>query len=139
MKLLFFAEHYDLESGELTPEKQLGSFDFEIFKYGPFSREVLNKFDVLKRRDELREDSSRIQYVIKITSEGRRRSRDVEQRLSDEEREHVQQIVEEFSGSSGAVLEQRSLDELGIEERDKDRYRGMDVREIIQGREPASS
>lgn len=136
MKLVFFAEHFDPEAETLVSEPELGLFDFEIFKYGPFSKQVLDDFDQLKRRNELEEDSSRMQYLIEVTDKGSRRTNEISEDLSGEEKVHLEEISKEFSDKTGAQLEKLSLDMLGIEKREKDRYRGMDVGEIIDGSTP---
>lgn len=139
MKLAFFAEHFDPSEGELTPEPQLESFDFHIFKYGPFSKKVLDELDNLKYQDQIDEDSSRMQHRIKITPDGEHKTSDVEQRLSPEEKGHLEVIAEEFSDRSGSELENLSLDLLGIEKREKDQYRGMSISSIIEGSTPFDS
>lgn len=136
MKLAFFAEHYDPEEENLVSEPQLGLFDFEIFKYGPFSKGVLDEFDSLKDQEDLTEDSSRMQYLIEVTSRGSRKTEEIEQRLSEEEIEHLKKIARQFSSKSGAELEKQSLDMLEIEKREKDRYRGMSISSIIEGNTP---
>lgn len=136
MKLAFFSEHYDPDEGELVSEPQLGEFDFEIFKFGPFSKGVLDEFDHLKGQNELVEDSSRMQYLIQVTPGGSRRTRVIGERLPDEERKHLEDIAEQFSDKSGAELENMSLDMLDIEKREKDKYRGMSISSIINGETP---
>lgn len=136
MKLVFFAEHYDPDEETLVSEPQLGLFDFEIFKYGPFSKGVLDDFDQLKNQNILREDSSRMQYLIELTAEGSRKTENIEDELSDGEKNRIKQISEEFSDKSGGKLEDLSLEMLDIKKREKDRYRGMSISSIIDGATP---
>ncbi|GAB3684412.1 hypothetical protein GCM10028857_13360 [Salinarchaeum chitinilyticum] len=139
MKLAFFAEHFDTSEEDLISEPQMESFDFHIFKYGPFSKEVLDELDNLKYSGNIDEDSSRMQHRIKITPDGENKISDIEHRLCPEEQEHLDEIAEEFSDKSGSELENLSLDMLGIEKREKDRYRGMSISSIIDGANPLDS
>ena len=136
MKLAFFAEHYDPDEEKLVPKPQLGMFGFEIFKYGPFSKDVLDEFDQLKRQQNIDEDSSRMQHLIEVTNKGNQRTKRIEENLSKSERKHLEKISDEFSDKSGAQLEKLSLDMLGIEKREKDRYRGMSISSIVSGSTP---
>ena len=136
MKLVFFAEHYDPDEDELVSEPQLDLFDFEIFKYGPFSKKVLDDFDQLKNQNDLFEDSSRMQYLIKVTADGSEKTEDIGENLPEEEKMHLEKISREFSDKSGSELENLSLEMLGIKKREKDRYRGMSISSIIDGATP---
>jgi uncharacterized protein YwgA len=136
MKLAFFAEYFDDEEGELVSRPKLGEFPFSIYKFGPFSVDVMDTFDDLKEDGLLYEDDDRMQHLIRLTEGGERIADDVEDGLSDEEIVQIQRISSEFGELSGSELEDLSLDELGIEPRQKDDYRGMDVADIIDGEEP---
>lgn len=136
MKLAFFLEHYDPNSDQLVSEPQVGEYDFEIFKYGPFSKEVLDDLDDLKRQDSLRENSSRMQYLIDVTPDGNHKTNQLERELSPSEKEQMEKIAEKFSSQTGSELESLSLELLGISKREKDQYRGMSISSIVDGASP---
>lgn len=132
MKLAFFAEYFDPESDTLVPNQRYVPFDFTIFKYGPFSKDVMNAFDSLKHSGLVEEDSDRMQHLIEITDMGSERSEEVGRRLTPEEREHIEEIVKKFGGHSGGFLENMSLDYLGISKKEKEKFRGTSVEELIE-------
>lgn len=135
MKLAFFAEHYDPESDSLIPQSQLDQFDFEIFKYGPFSKGVLDAFDELEREGEIEEDDqNHLHNIITTTRDGGEAMKEASRELDPEIRTHLDEIAETFGDDTGAQLERRSLNMLGIEKTEKDSYRGAPVGEIIAKR-----
>ncbi len=135
MKLAFFAEHYDPDSGSLVPESQLGHFDFEIFKYGPFSKGVLDAFDELEREGEIEEDDqTHLHNVITTTRDGSEAMEVAGRELDPEVRTHLDEISEVFGDETGAQLETKSLNMLDIEKREKEEYRGIPMEDIIERR-----
>jgi len=132
MKLLFFSEYYDPKTDQLQPDEQLGVFtDFTIYKYGPFSREVMDAFDELKQRGLVEEEttltfSGNRKKEISLTDEGRQKAGN-----SDSDREIISVVADKLGEENGAELERISLLMLGIEREEKEVYRDTPVSDII--------
>lgn len=132
MKLLFFSEYYDPETDRLQPDEQLGGFtDFTIYKYGPFSRKVMDAFDELKKRGLVEEEttltfSGNRKKKIRLTDEGHRKVQDF-----DRDRKIISVVADKLGDENGAELEGISLSMLGIEREEKEEYRNTPVSDII--------
>lgn len=131
MKLGFFREFYRPDDDELRPTERVGAFDdYVIYEHGPLSRDLMEAFDQLKQHDLLDE-------TTELTFRGNRRN-DIsltkrgEQLVDqlDDDRE-TDRIVEKYDSYSATDAEEESLDRLGIERHEKDRYRLTPVSEII--------
>lgn len=131
MKLVFLSEYYDREQQELKPEEEIGVFnDFIIYNHGPFSRDVMDSFDILKEKDLIREEteltySGDRRKIIKLTDKGEELIEELEQFGS------VENTISEFCQDSGSELEEKSLSLLGISRKEKPKYRFRDVSDII--------
>lgn len=131
-KLLFFAEHWLPAEDRLSPDELFGSFNFIIYKHGPFSKELFKAFDNLKDDgllDELRQP--RAPTRIRLTEDGQRKLEAIEDALTRDERTQVRAVSENFSEMSGNELEEMSLDYLALEKDEKREYMGMPVSAII--------
>lgn len=132
MKLLFFSEYYDPETDRLQPDERLGGFtDFTIYKYGPFSRKVMDAFDELKERGLVEEEttltfSGNRKKEVSLTDEGRRKAANF-----DRDRELLSVVADKLGDENGSELERISLSMLGIEREEKEEYRGTPVSDII--------
>ena len=131
MKLGFFGEFYRPDDDELHPTERVGAFDdYVIYDHGPFSRDLMEAFDELKRRGLLTEEAA-LTFMgnrrsdVSLTEDGER----VGARLDDDER--TEQIVTAFDDYSATDAEEESLERLEIERHEKDDYRLTHVSEII--------
>lgn len=135
MKLAFFGEHFDPESGSLTPKPQLGEFDFEIYKYGPFSKDVLNAYDELESTGYIDENDKNYLHTIITVQEGRTDSIDrLVEEFDPETRQQLEAVIDHFGEESGSTLESTSLEMLNIDKSEKDRFRGIPMNQLIQER-----
>lgn len=135
MKLAFFGEHFDPESGSLTPKPQLGEFDFEIYKYGPFSKDVLNAYDELESTGYIEENDQNYFHTIIELREGRTDSVDcLIEEFDPETRKQLEAVVNHFGEDSGSTLESTSLEMLNIDKSEKNRFRGIPMNKLIQDR-----
>ncbi len=135
MKLAFFGEHFDPESGSLTPKPQLGEFDFEIYKYGPFSKDVLNAYDELESTGYIEEDDQNyLHTIIKIQEERTDSIYRLMEEFDPEARQQLEAVVDHFGEDSGSTLESTSLEMLNINKSEKDRFRGIPMNQLIEER-----
>ncbi|MEZ3116807.1 hypothetical protein RYH80_12890 [Halobaculum sp. MBLA0147] len=128
MKLVFMLEHFDPATRRLVSEPRFGVFDdFHIYDYGPFSGDVMDAFDELKSDGVVSESD---EYV-----DGRRGKvieRNGEVNVEPEfETDDFEEIVDQFGDETGSTLADRSLELLGIDPSEKERYRHTDVSEIV--------
>jgi uncharacterized protein YwgA len=131
-KLGFFAEHWSPEEDLLTPHQRLGSFDFIIYNYGPFSKQLFEAFDKLKETGLIMEKRQpRGNSQIDVTQKGRYQIQQIETYLSVDEKEQFKKVEEALSDKSGYKLEQMSLNYLGIDETEKPEYMGTSVDSLI--------
>ncbi|MFW6436792.1 MAG: type II toxin-antitoxin system antitoxin SocA domain-containing protein [Halococcoides sp.] len=131
-KLAFFAEYWLPNEEMLNPNEQFGGFNFIIYKFGPFSKDLFREFDELKD-DGLVEETRRPRgnSIIELTKKGETQAEKIKSKLDREERCQIEAVSEEFGDKSGHVLEEKSLNCLGIEKSEKDDYMGMPVSVII--------
>lgn len=135
MKLAFFGEHFDPESGSLTPEPQLGEFGFEIYKYGPFSKDVLDAYDELESTGYIEEDDQNyLHTIIKVQEERTDSIEHLMEEFDPETRQQLEAVVDHFGGDSGSTLESTSLEMLNIDKSEKDQFRGIPMNQLIQER-----
>lgn len=135
MKLVFFAEHFDPDSGSLRPKSKLDRFTFEIYKYGPFSTDVMDTFDDLEEQGLVDErDDFYLHNIITITDSGGEYLQSLKKALPSDIQTHLDIISEKFGHKSGKELENQALTMLGIEKSEKDRYRGIPIENIINSR-----
>ena len=128
MKLVFMLEHFDPATGSLVSEPRFGVFDdFHIYDYGPFSGDVMDAFDELKSDGVVSESD---EYI------NGRRGKVIEQNGdmdtgSQFETDDFEEVVEQFGDETGSTLADESLELLGIDPSEKERYRHTDVSEIV--------
>lgn len=131
MKLGFFGEFYDPDTGDLRPTERVGAFDdYVIYEHGPFSRDLMEAFDRLKERGLLTEETELTfrghqRNNVSLTAKGEWTTT----RLDTDPA--TKRIVEQFDDDTATEAETRSLELLGIERHEKDRYRLTHVSEII--------
>lgn len=131
-KLVFFAEHWVPDEDLLSDRQTLGSFDFIIYKYGPFSRDLMDVFDELKDRGLIRERRNPTgESEIEITEHGGSELNNIEEEISDQDRRQILEVVDNFGYKTGGILERQSLRYLGITPEEKSEYMGMPVDVII--------
>lgn len=131
MKLGFLAEHLDPECGRLDTWQQLGSFEFIVYKYGPFSRDLLDSFDSLRDRGLVEEHVTEYEHEIEMTDRGRAVAAGIYGQLDGDVRERIARIADEYGDETGSVLEAKSLELLGISEEEKSEYQGQPVDVVI--------
>jgi len=132
MKLLFFTEYYDFDTDMLTTSLESPDFDFLIYKFGPFSKDVMKSFDVLKNKGLIKE--KKIVgggFRIKITDEGRERLEGVSGKIPEKIEKQMSKVSEKFGDMHGNELESESLEYLGISEEEKEDYIGTPVEVLI--------
>lgn len=131
MKLGFFGEFYDSDTGTLRPNERVGAFDdYVVYDHGPFSRDLMEAFDRLKERGLLTEETELTfrghqRNDVSLTAEGRR----VTARL--DANPETERVVEQFDDDTATEAETKSLELLGIERHEKDQYRLTHVSEVI--------
>lgn len=134
-KLAFFAEYWIPEEDMLNPNEQFGEFNFMIYKFGPFSKELFKAFDELKDEGLVEETRKpRGNSVIRLTPEGKEHVESIESKLTREERNQITAVREKFGNKPGHELESTSLEYLGIDESGKEDYVGMPVSVLISER-----
>lgn len=126
-KLAFFTEFLNVDENVLTTNQYIGDFDFIIYKYGPFSHDLMDEFENLKKNNLIRENQSSYTYDIRLTDEGKERLEDIEGDMDEDEINQIERISSHFSNKDGSELENISLEYLGITKEDKDNYIGMPV------------
>lgn len=129
MKLVFMLEHFDPATESVTAEPRFGVFDdFHIYDHGPFSRDVMDAFDDLKSDGTVSESDEFVNG-----RRGKVIERDSEASFSIEEfdAERFEEILEQFRAETGSTLADRSLDLLGIDPSEKEKYRYTDVSDIV--------
>jgi hypothetical protein len=131
MKLGFFGEFYDPDTGDLRPNERVGAFDdYVIYEHGPFSRDLMEAFDRLKERGLLTEETELTfrghqRNNVSLTAKGEWATARLE---TDAE---TRRVVEQFDDDTATETETKSLELLGIERHEKDQYRLTPVSEII--------
>ncbi|ELY52764.1 type II toxin-antitoxin system antitoxin SocA domain-containing protein [Natronococcus jeotgali] len=131
-KLVFFAEYWQPEDEMLNPNEQFSGFNFIIYKYGPFSKELFKAFDELKDKDLVTEKRRPNGHsMIHTTEKGRESVTSIEKKLSCEERDQVQIVRDRLSEKPGHELEDLSLNYLNIDKSEKEEYMGMPVSVVI--------
>lgn len=131
MKLGFLAEHLDPENGRLDTPQRLGSFEFVIYKYGPFSRDLLDAFDTLRDRGLVEERVTEYEHEVDITDRGSAMAEGISGQLDDEVRAQIDRITAEYGDKPGSVLENESLELLGISREERSEYQGQPVDVVI--------
>ena len=131
-KLAFFAEHWLPEEDILDPNEQFGGFNFIIYKFGPFSKELFKSFDTLKDDGFVKEiRQPRGNSEIAVTDQGKERVAAIESQLHRDERSQITAISQEMADKPGHTLEEMSLDYLGISKSEKQEYMGVPVSVLI--------
>lgn len=120
MKLMFLIEHYDPRCQKLT-EKQLLGNNFIIYRYGVFSRDVMNDYLKLGRMNILDD------YPIKILEH-------VPLNLEDDIKSRIDQITNQFGKDNSSKLELDTLDLLGLDKSTKMKYFEKSVLPLIEAK-----
>jgi len=132
MKLMFFLEHLDLKTNKLTPDKIFSGNEFIIYRFGPFSFDVVNSMQKLKENDLVVESSPDGSHIVpSLSDKGKDEIQKVKEEMSKECINRVNEIKEKFDSFSGRELENKSLEYLHIKKEDKGRYLGVPVAVII--------
>lgn len=133
MKLVFFSEYWQTESNRLTPDRHIGGFnDFKIYKYGPFSEDLLHTFDQLKERNLVREQEQMYGPTrICLTEKGRELAQEVKSGLPSDKTRQLEDVVRHFGSKDGNELEEESLEQLGITREEKKNHQGDSVESLI--------
>lgn len=131
-KLGFFAEYWDPEQDVLEPRQQLGDFQYVIYKYGPFSKELFDKFDNLKTSDLLEESRQPIGGAeISVTERGQKRAKQIREQLNESDIGQIHAVSETFGDRNGGELEELSLEYLNIDKHDKEKHQSEKVENLI--------
>lgn len=137
MKLMFFLEHYDFNLNSLTPEHKFCSNDFMIYKYGPFSFDVMNTLEHLEDDGYIEEKN--IGYPnpisIKLTEKGKVELEKNKPNLNDIQKNQLSMVKRYFSSKSGYDLEIQSLKELNISKEEKNEYIGLPISVLLSEEE----
>ncbi len=118
VKLMFLIEHFDPVSKALSKEKTLGN-RFLIYHHGVFSFEVFQCYNELVKEGKIIDG-----FPIKL-------KHDIKVNLNERLKNKVDKIIELFGNESGYNLEKKTLELLGINSWEKEKYFGMDVENII--------
>lgn len=132
MKIMFFLEHLDIEKDRLVPENLFSDNEFIIYKYGPFSFEVMNDLTKLKNEGVIQELLQGGYYIVPIlTDKGIKRVNEIEGKLKQSELERINKIKDIFGNLGGKQLEKKSLEYLKISPSEKESHRGTPISSII--------
>lgn len=132
MKLMFFIKYFDFEKKSLETGINFGDFNFIIYNYGPFSLEVMNKFDELKKEGLIKETKFvSTGHKIELTKKGKEKLKEIEEKMSGSELSRIKQVSQEFGSMSGRELEKKSLEYLNITQEDKPELIGTPVEVVI--------
>ena len=129
MKIMFLIEHLDLKTKKLMPDGILGN-DFIIYKYGPFSFEVMNKFSELKQKSFINEKV----FTISLSEKGIEFINKEKEEIPEEIKKKINKIVNEYGKLNGWELENLSLKLLGITREEKESFLGNPVSVVISER-----
>lgn len=133
MKTMFFLEHLDFENDKLTPEHLFSDSQFIIYKFGPFSFDVMNDMIKLSNNNLIEEFCiSGYNIVPMMTKKGEIRVESIKNSLSQNELKRMEKIKEMFDDFSGKELEEKSLEYLGITHEDKEDLMGEPVEDLIE-------
>jgi len=124
---MFFLEYFDPEEKKITPTKGFCNNEFILYKYGPFSFEVLEDVDNLKKNGFVKEYITPSTVSIKITNKGKEKIKEIENKVNEKQLKRLKEIKDESSNESGHNLEQLSLGYLGIKEEEKDSLMGIPI------------
>lgn len=131
-KLAFFTEHWIPEEDLLSDRQRIGVFDFIIYKYGPFSREMMDLFDDLKQENLIEESRHPMGgSEIRTTEEGKEKFNQIDRNLPKSETSQISRVTAKFGDKRGGELENLSLEYLGISQEEKHEYMGMPVDVVI--------
>lgn len=130
-KLVFFTEFLDIDQDRLSTSKKLGDFDFIIYKYGPFSHDLMDDFDNLKDEGFIQENQSSYTYDIHLTEKGEGRLEEIMGELDEDELDQIRKVSDHFADLDGGTLENLSLEYLGITKEEKQNYIGMPIDVIL--------
>ena len=131
MKMMFFIEHFSIEEDRLVPNNLYSKNEFIIYKFGPFSYDVMNSLIELKKHNLIEEKIINMNVVAELTDEGKRRQNELENMIDNETKEHIQKIEDKFGKKSSKELENLSLEYLGISPKEKESFIGNPVSVII--------
>lgn len=133
MKLVFFAEYWDHERDELLADENLNSFtDFIIYKFGPFSEDLLHTFDSVKDIGLVTEDRPAYGPIqIQLSDKGQEQAEKAFENLEPGKRNQLNKVVQKFAHEDGERLEEESLYYLDILREEKENLRGTPVNVII--------
>jgi len=132
MKLMFFLEHFDFNQEKLTSKHQFCKNEFLIYKYGPFSFDVMNNLEKLKKEGYITEEGRGYPepITIKLTDKGLKEI-DKHKPLNEEFENQLLKVRRRFSGKSGFELEGMSLSMLHITKEDKDEFLGLPITVLL--------
>jgi len=108
MKLMFLVEHFNPEKRRIE-KKSLLNNKYYIYDLGPFSFEISDEFDKLKEKD---------------------LEREIE--LDESIRNKVDLIIEKFGSIEQRILGKKCMEMLGITVKNKGRFLGFRVDEIVK-------
>jgi len=125
MKLMFLLEHLDIKRKKLVPDKMFTGNNFIIYKYGPFSFQVMDDLDKLKKDGCITEENSAGEIKIKITESGKEKIQNID--IGEGKIERLEMIKNNYCNMTGKQLEDLSLKLLGIKKEDKEKIIGIPV------------
>lgn len=135
MKMMFFLEHLDVKMDKLLPDTMFSKNEFVVYKYGPFSFDVVRQIQELKESGLITETLGDEGHIVPIlTDKGKMRFEEVKKELSTDNIDRVNTIKQRFDKFSGGELATKSLEYLGIKKSDKERYLGVPVSVIVSER-----
>src|SRR5438552_18953947 len=99
MKVMFFVEHYDVNQKKLVSERLEGN-NFIIYRFGPFSFDVMDSVNFLKKEGLIEENN----YSITVTKEGTQKINKLLKNITFEKRKRIDSIIKIFGTKDGDYL-----------------------------------
>jgi len=131
MKIMFLVEHFNPQKKTLHKNNLLGN-KFVICHYGPFSFDVRDSFDGLKKEGMVIEEPYMIPYKIGISNVGIKYLSENEKHIPKEIKERIEKIIDQFGLKDGNTLEKQSLKLLKISSEDKKELWGEDIKDLVR-------
>ncbi len=116
MKLMFLLEHYDVNLKKLVSKGLFGN-TFLIYYYGVFSLDIQNYVNELTKKEVIK-DGLPLKTSEKVE-------------LDPEQKDRIENIIEEFGNKSGYQLEVETLKMMNIEPSDKQKFFRKSVSDLI--------
>jgi len=131
MKLVFFLEHFSEVGNVLTKEHLFKGNDFIIYKFGPFSFDVVNDMQELVSEGFIEEEEKGFTKSVTLTEVGEEKINKLQESVDQKDITRIETILNKFGSMNGKQLEKTSLEFLGLSLEDKLLHQGEKVIDLI--------